>query len=346
MTVFDCDKELRSFHDNEVTLSRDERTEMHDRREAGRTRLANGLKHYEHPQPKLVQSQGSYAMHTMVQDEDCDYDIDDGVYFKEQDLKDDKGTALTPLQARERVCKALTLDERFAKPAKVHRNCVRQVYQAGYHIDMPVYRISLVNEGTALESEVYDLASGDEWQRSDARGVTRWFKDEVSRLNGADGDDGRQMRHVVRFTKAFARSRKAWKDQTASGIALTRLVADEFRASPGRNDIALLETWKAIDRRLATSTRVEHPVNATNLAEDGDEKVTFFHGKLQDALASLEVLEDADCTRGEARAAWDAAFDVTYFSRQPDPTKDEKKAFFVQTGNTVESRDDGNGRFG
>lgn len=74
--------------------------EMRDRRNAGRTRLKNGLDQNEHPQPREVQSQGSYSMRTMTQDEDNEYDIDDDVYFRNADLIDANGTALTPLAAR------------------------------------------------------------------------------------------------------------------------------------------------------------------------------------------------------------------------------------------------------
>lgn len=347
MSVFDCSSEMSKYHDDKVTLSESDRNNMRGRRDNGRTRLENGLNESEHPQPKMICSQGSYQMRTMVQDEDCDYDIDDGVYFVRQNLKDAHGFDLTPVQARQRICDALTRDRRFENPAEIHNNCVRQVYQAGYHIDTPVYRIQITDEGTDDEKEIYELASGNEWQLSDARAVTKWFKDRVKDLNGDDRRDGLQMRRLVRLTKAFARSRKEWKEQTTSGISITRLVVDDFKPFADRDDQALLETWKAVNSRLERSTRIEHPINTTDLAQEGDKKVAFFRNCLADSLGSLQVLEREDCTRNEAREAWDSVFNTTYISRLPDPGAGTgSKAFFVATESKTDARDDGNGRYG
>ena len=345
MSVFDCGDDMGKFHGDEITLSSGERTEMRERRNTGRRRLEIGLDEEEHPQPKMTCTQGSYAMHTMVQDADCDYDIDDGIYFAEEDLVNEFGAALTPQQAKERVCAALSRDKRFASPAQVFPKCVRQVYNEGYHIDMPVYRIRKEDDGKGGTREVYELAGDGTWDVSDARATTRWFKDEVSRLNSLKDGQGNQMRRVVRLTKGFARSRTDWKDQTTSGIVITKLVIDHFVPSDSRDDVALLDTWQAIRTQLRTSTQVAHPVNATNLAEEGNAKVTFFKGKLSWALDELAILE-AGCTRSEAREAWDSAFDSSYFEKLPEPKDEEKKAFFIATSAKSDIRNDGNGRFG
>ena len=141
MADIDCHSEMTNFHRDNVTLGLKQQQQMRVNRNAGRTRLENGLTEAGKPQPKAVHSQGSYQMRTMVQDDDNDYDIDDGAYFASDDLKDDAGAALTPKAARQRVCDALVWDGRLKQEATVKRNCVRQVYAAGYHIDIPVYRI-------------------------------------------------------------------------------------------------------------------------------------------------------------------------------------------------------------
>lgn len=347
MSVFDCSEDMKKFHDDKVNLSTGERTEMRKRRKTGRRRLEIGLDDEKHPQPRITCTQGSYAMHTMVEDPNCDYDIDDGIYFAESDLVDRQGSPLTPLQAKERVCAALSRDERFASPAKVFPKCVRQVYNEGYHIDMPVYRIRKEDDGHGGKREIFELAGDGSWDASDARATTRWFRDEVSTRNEAHEGDGEQLRRVVRLTKGFARSRPEWKDDTSSGIVITKLVVDNFVASEGRDDEALLNTWKNIDAQLNESTEVEHPVNASNLADEGNAKVVFFQHKLAWAVGELAALEEG-CTRSEAREAWDAVFDSTYFCRLPDPTikEDAKKAFFIATSSKSDVRNDGNGRFG
>jgi hypothetical protein len=138
--MFDCSKEMKNFHGDKVTLSTDMRNEMRERRNNGRTRLDKGLERDGHKTPAYF-AQGSYAMHTMVQDDAKEFDIDDGAYFSLAALTNADGIELTTTQAKERVRDAIRQDQRLKEPADIHDNCVRQVYPAGYHIDIPVYRI-------------------------------------------------------------------------------------------------------------------------------------------------------------------------------------------------------------
>jgi len=347
MAEIDCHSEMTNFHRDNVTLSKKQQSEMRTRRDAGRTRLENGLNEAKKPQPKEVRSQGSYQMRTMVQDDDNDYDIDDGAYFASDDLKDDAGVALTPKAARQRVCDALAWDGRLKQEATVKRNCVRQVYAAGYHIDIPVYRIVTTRDKNADPVEHYELASGDEWTRSDARAVTRWFNGLVGELNAGESD-GSQMRRITKLSKKFAR-RVGWKNKTTSGISITKLVVDHFQFSADRDDKALRETWKAIDKKLEKSVEIDHPVLANKLAQAGDEAVTFFRDCLSGALKTLEVLDKSDCSRKQAREAWDDVFDTDFFTRQPDnngDSSDGKGSAMAITSIETARRNDGGGRFG
>lgn len=348
MADIDCNPEMVAFHRDEVTLSRAQQGDMRTRRDAGRTRLQNGLDTAGKPQPREVRSQGSYQMRTMVQDPENDYDIDDGAYFDQDDLKDDNQLPLTPLAVRQRVCDALKWDGRFKQEAEVKNNCVRQAYAAGYHIDVPVYRIVVVKDKADNEIEQFELASGDDWVISDARAVTRWFNDLVGELNEGQAD-GSQMRRITKLTKKFAR-RADWKKSTTSGITITKLVVDHFEASVDRDDLALRETWKKIHAALVASTQVAHPVVAKNLSENGDAQVIYFRDCLKAALDELKVLDKQDCTRAQAREAWDKVFDTEFFSDQPDPDATKKAAVqgTVMNVTKVETarRDDGGGRFG
>ncbi len=172
MASIDCNKEMKGYHADKVTLLNDAQKEMRDRRDNGRTRLRNGLTKADKPHQKEFSSQGSYAMKTMVQDDDCDYDIDDGVYFEQDDLKDAEGNHLGAREARQRVRNALK-DDRLAYDAVVKTNCVRQKYPEGYHIDIPVYLTIRSKDIWGNEVVEYELASGDDWVKSDARKVTR-----------------------------------------------------------------------------------------------------------------------------------------------------------------------------
>ncbi len=326
MTAVDCSSEMSKYHGDKVTLQKPDQNDMRSRRDAGRTRLKKGLERDEHPAPAETASQGSYAMRTMVQDADNDYDIDDGAYFKSGDLKDTNGNPLTPSAARLRVCNALKQDDRLKHNAEVHKNCVRQKYPEGYHIDIPVYRIVTSTDKDGKTVTDYELASEDNWTKSDARGVTRWFNDIVGDLNAGE-NDGSQMRRVTRLTKKFARSRAKWKKDTPSGICLTKLVVECFVAKSDRDDAALHETWKAIRDRLADSLKVEHPVlEGTLLAAEGDFKVAFFRDCLDDALDNLSVLDDENCTKKKALYAWDKVFDTTFFGDQYVEENQPKRA--------------------
>ena len=350
MPAIDCAKDLRSFHDQNVTLAQSDQSEMHDRRHNGRTRLRTGLEAEEHPLPQISASQGSYQMRTMVQDADNDYDIDDGVYFAMDDLVDTDGAGLSAPQARELVRAALARDKRLDAPATCRTNCVRQDFPTGYHIDVPVYRIVVGDEG---DDDTFELASGDNWVPSDARAVTRWFNGEV-RLRNAQGElnqgdsDGSQLRRVTKLTKKFSRRSASWKRKTTSGLCITKLAVDHFSASTNGDDEALRDTWKNIENALSSSTRIEHPIEGSPLlAQAADGELEFFQSCLTSALLFLEVLDDEDCELANARTAWVIVFSTTFFSALG---KTEREAAATKTTITTsygdQVRDDRNGRFG
>jgi hypothetical protein len=346
MTDIDCNSEMKSFHNVKVTLSKSQQDEMRSRRDNGRTRLENGLKLDGHPTFYEMASQGSYQMRTMVQDDDNEYDIDDGVYFTKDSLIDNK-RELTPFEARTRVCEALKWDGRLKMDAEVKNNCVRQDYPAGYHIDIPVYRIMQDEDENGVIYNYFELASGYEWVKSDARAVTKWFNNIVGELN-TGATDGSQLRRIVKLTKKLARSRDAWKSKTTSGISITKLVVDYFYSADNRDDQALRNTWKNIKAALDTSTIIEHPVlDGIMLAQEWDDEVQFFRDTLADALQELEILDSESCTRKKARSAWDTVFNTAYFSNQPDTQTDVKEAAsLIITSSETSRRNDGGGRFG
>jgi len=349
MSDVDCNKEMRAFHDEKVTLKKKNQDEMRTRRNSGRTRLANGLEGRGDPVPRELVSQGSYAMRTMIQDDANDYDIDDGAYFREEDLRDEHGNAKTPLAAREMVCEALKLDQRLKLEAEVKKNCVRQEYPEGFHIDVPVYRVTKSEDENGQFEEVLELASGTQWSESDARAVTKWFNDRVGELNAGD-EDGSQLRRVTKLTKKLSKSRDDWKDRTTSGICITKLVYDHFVGVDKRDDKSLRETWRSINEALSESTQIQHPVlDNILLAGYFDPEVTFFRNCLGDSLEILRALDDDDCGRKKARETWDRVFDTSYFSNQPDNGGDsegKKSGTAALISGGTARRHDGGGRFG
>lgn len=332
MSLINCHSEMKSFHSCEVNLSNKQQGEMRSRRDAGRTRLKNGLATNNYPTYRDIKSQGSYQMRTMVQDSDNAYDIDDGVYFKPEDLVNDD-VELTPKQVRERVCEALKWDGRLKKAAEVKKNCVRQEYPEGYHIDYPVYRIVNGN---------YELASGDKWTDSDAQEVTRWFNGEVKNELQQGQEDSSQLRRLVKLTKKYSR-RADWKSKTTSGIAITKLVVDNFSPSTDRDDLALRQTWQRINTILNVSTAIKHPVVNDNITENGDKEVKFFNDCLTGSLNDLKVLDDCSTTKKEALQVWDKVFDTGYFESRHKEDKDESALNKLNDDSVLRS---GSTRFG
>jgi hypothetical protein len=317
--MFDCSDDILAYHNDKVTLPQADRTEMRDRRDANRTRLKNGLKNDKRSLPREFCKQGSYAMLTMVQHPKNDYDIDDGAYFLATDLVGPNGGEMTALQVRQMVRDAID-DGSFKTAPEVRKNCVRVYYEAGYHVDVAVYRIRIERDVFGNEKEIYDLASSS-WKQSDARSVTEWFDKENVRQS-PDATNGRQLRRMTRFTKKFSRSRDSWSASAASGFTITKLVTERYSSDSKREDVALYDTMKAIRDRLELSLEVSHPVTPNESLTKGvdDAKTKFLRTKLTDALSWLEILFDPKCSRAQALAAWDRVFNTDYFSNRDTTT--------------------------
>ncbi len=317
--MFDCSDDVLAHHDEKVTLSQGERTNMRDRRNANRDRLKKGLKDNKKPAPREFASQGSYAMKTMVQYPNRDYDIDDGVYFDKEVLVGDRGAELSALQTRQMVRDALD-DGTFKTPPDVRTNCVRVHYEAGFHVDVPAYRCIVTKDSGGNELISYRELAGSDWKRSDARDVTEWFENENSRQS-PDTDNGRQLRRIVRQIKKYSRSRQSWSGQILSGFGITKLVTECFRGNAVREDRSLYDTMKAIRDRLNLSLVVAHPVTPNETITKGtdDARARFLRDRLTEAIEDLAPLFDADCVRAKALKCWDKVFATTYFSDRGEP---------------------------
>lgn len=313
----DCHKDMIAYHNQEVTLPEKEQSEMRDRRNANRRRLKDGLKRDGEPAPIGCRSQGSYAMRTMVRDPAKDYDIDDGVYFDKKDLKGPQDGDKSATDAKEMVRKALD-DGSFKRAPERLKNCVRVYYDAGYHVDIPVYRRITGANVQGFEETWYELASTD-WKRSDPLAVTTWFLD-ANKKQSPGTKNGGQLRRIVRLLKCFAHSRASWRDKIATGFMITKLVVEEYVSNAGREDTALYDTMVAIRDRLNQNLEIEHPTIEGEMLTKGpdDARTKFLRDKLSWAIDELDVLFDPACDRKQALKAWDKVFDTTFFSERDD----------------------------
>lgn len=308
--MINCAKDVRAYHNQEVTLPKAEQDKMRDRRNANRTRLRDGLAKAGKPAPIEFVKQGSYAMKTMIRDPAKDYDIDDGVYFRKEDLVGGRGAEMTSLQARQMVRDAVDYGK-FKHAPEVRSNCVRVFYEAGYHVDLPVYR--RVETSTIFGDDVhYELAGGSGWKRSDARDVSDWYEKERGK-----SADGQQLRRINRDLKKYSRSRHSWRAGMLSGFGISVLLVECFRHDD-REDCALYESMVAVRDRLVFDLQVAHPVTTGDYITSGpdDARARAFRDKLSDAIDWLQPLFRADCTRERALGCWDKVFATTFFGER------------------------------
>lgn len=318
--MYDCSKDVRAHHDQQVTLPDAERRAMSKRRNSNRDRLNNGLAKATRPLPTEFVSQGSYEMRTMIQHPAKDYDIDDGAYFDAAVLVGPRGGTMSALEARQMVRDALD-DKTFKTPPSCRKNCVRVDYDAGYHVDIPVYRATTTTDWSGRETTTYELASSS-WIVSDARDVTKWFNAEMLRLSPAD--DTHQLRRIVRAIKKFARSRDSWSSQILSGFGITKLVTQCFHGD-AREDLALYNTMQAIRDRLNLNMQVDHPCTPNTSITSGpdDPKPRFLRDRLSEALGWLAPAFEADCDRAKALGCWDKVYYTEFFSARLEITRSQ-----------------------
>lgn len=317
MTImFDCHKEITSFHDDHVRLTDAQDAQLRDHREANRNRLIAGLKRLGHPKHKSFIKQGSYEMGTVNQHPDNDYDIDDGVTFLKDDLVK-SGLAMTPLQVREMVRDAVR-DPSFNRAPEVRPNCVRVFYAGGYHIDIPVYRI----EDPAVP-DVFELAGGDSWHKAAPKEVTAWFQDQ-NEAKSPNQLNGGQFRRSVSLFKFYTRSRKAWR--LPSGLIMSKLTDECFAKSNGRDDEALVNLMKATHTRLQGSLTVHHPVLSEEITKGAmDPKMVDLRDRLDETTENLDVLFDPKCTRLQALQAWQLVYNHQYWSDKIEEERENEK---------------------
>ena len=159
-----CHNLFQEFY-RSICLSSSKRDNLKAGRDALRERIKTRFKDVMSERVPLFLIQGSYAMDTIVNPLDGDYDIDDGVYL--QNIESDKDKWPAPEIVHQWIYKAVEghTDE---KPQN-KKSCIRVVYSNNYHIDLPVYGIY---ENDAYLAEI----SENGWHVSEPRLILKWFR--------------------------------------------------------------------------------------------------------------------------------------------------------------------------
>lgn len=313
--MFDLHKELAAFHNQCVRLGYDEKKKLAGYRDTNLERLNSGLdklgeendKEYAHPIRTC--NQGSYAMHTLNQHLENDYDIDVAIVFEKADLPS------TAWGARKHIEAAVQKGGgNFKRPPEARTNAVTVWYAEGYHVDLAVYREYEDEYGATIVEH-----AGADWTARDPMEITNWFNPLVRELSppgdfGADVEAG-QMRRIVHLLKAFAKSRDGWN--LPGGLIISVLVAECYHPDYHRDDISLYQTMVAIHNRLSSSLTVLNPVDRSQeLTEKTKDKnrVKRLRDKLGDAIERLNILFKYDCTFEEAVNAWHWVFQHQFWT--------------------------------
>ena len=328
LVMYHMTSDFTAFYEQHVRLGKTLRDDLAGKRDLNLTRLTNGLAKLSietgrsHPNWSSWMNQGGYAMKTLNHDpaDANDYDIDVAVIFKKDDLPG------SPLDARKRVCEALAKSgANFSKDPEARMNAVTIYYADGYHIDFAVFRTFQEYGETRFEH------ASTEWKARNPAEVTNWFHKQVEsfspRANGLIGIQPavqpEQLRRMVRFVKWFCRSRPSWS--LPGGMVVSALVAnvDVYRPSSSRDDRAFYDTLVALRDRLSLDCRVWNPVDGTELTARTEvlNQVERLRDRLNEHIPKLDILFRHNCTREQARSAWDWCFNHSFWAIKEDVQK-------------------------
>jgi len=283
-----CHDLFQKFY-NEIKLAPSKKNFLRTARDAIRDKIR---KYFEDTMgektPKFL-AQGSYAMSTIVNPLDEEYDIDDGVYL--QNLDSDKSKwpiAETVHGWIHHAVKGHTKEDPVDK-----RTCIRVIYSGQYHVDLPIYNM--------YNNEPY-LAEKEEagWHISDPKAITNWFKNAVKH-------NDEQLRRIVRYLKAWADNRSR-RGKLPSGLILTVLVVNNYYKSD-RDDSSFARTVRNIRNQLLTSPIIVNPVNSREFLSDHitETQMSNFKERLSVLLdnANLALKEES---KERACKLWKAEF--------------------------------------
>lgn len=318
--MYNCHKLFEKFYDDRVYLPVTEKNKLREFRDTNLVRVKEGTNKLstvdEKVYPKFVDNfdQGSMAMHTINQSQnEEDQDIDHALIYEMAEIHE------SPEEARQFVANAINATTgNFSREPEARTNAVTVYYQDGYHVDFAIYR----RKSDFWGNYTYEHAGGTSWTPRDPHAITEWFNKE-NRLKSPDPTLSffvnvrkGQVRRIVRIIKFWAKSRSSWS--LPSGLVITALVIECYVADSNRDDLALYNTLKAMQRRLQYDKDVKNPINdITLLVKDKDHKqLQSLIEKLDTWMPGLEDLKVKDCTEIQAKQAWGKFFRHDWWGEQ------------------------------
>ncbi|HYC83654.1 MAG TPA: hypothetical protein VEB86_00470 [Chryseosolibacter sp.] len=250
-----------------IRLSDQKRVELIQVRDNLRSRLRTGYVSISHRfnlmHEMLHQSQGSFVMDTIIVPLRDDYDIDDGLYFIGSL---DRKTRPSPSEFHAWVVAALGHSHEDIEKVIDKSTCVRVIYKAGFHVDIPIYYADNVdspdlgdkNRGWILSHPIEFI----EWFESKIEsGFKRAFITEARMFNEFERwtsdirKNDHQLRRIVRYLKAWGDLRR---EEMPCGLIMTILATNNYSPND-RDDVALKETLVNIHAALRKNFKCERP---------------------------------------------------------------------------------------
>lgn len=239
-----CNKLFLDFDVN-LNIPKAKKDKLKVSKEEIRTKIRNYFKK-NHPDYKPeFYIQGSYKVGTTILTKDNECDLDDGVYFRR-----DQGVSGTTLQTWVKNA----VDGHTSTPPEHRKKCIRVIFKAEYHIDIPVYYFPKNSEHPLL------AIKNDDCSESDPKEFVDWYKTEIKNTP--------QVLRISRYLKAWGDHKR---DKMPSGLAMSILVANNIKKND-REDIALRDTLKKIKEVLDSSFECIVPaIPNDDLFEDYDQ---------------------------------------------------------------------------
>lgn len=321
--MLDFSSELEKFLKEHVVLHSNEQNKLRKLKRLNIKRLKKGLEEYNEENStsfKIVDNlvQGSMAMHTIIQNEEKDYDIDVAIIFDSEICSDKSALAM-----RKIVCESLEKKtKQFNAQPEIKTSCVRLHYEEGYHIDFAIYKKTIDTNTNEIKYE----HSGSNWSLRDVESVEQWFND-----NNKDSDG--LLRKIVRLSKQLCSVRT----NMPSGLIQTALCI-ECLYKDEKLDFAFYKTLQNIHNRLSTSTDITLPVDGGRSVSSRKidiDRINLFKDELKLVLDKLEQLNDCECTRSQAIDIWNYVFEHDYWSNL-DNKRNVNDEFSIITYNHTE----------
>jgi hypothetical protein len=246
----DCHRLFLEFHDV-IKLSDSKKESLRSARDAIRDRITTHFRDTIKEKIPGFMSQGSFAISSVVNPLNSEFDIDDGIYLNK--LDDDMKKWPSPDTVHSWVLEAVKSHTKEDPINK--RTCIRVVYSHNYHVDLPIYGVFKGDPWLAEKGEAG-------WHISDPQKFVDWFIGRVK-------EGGEQLRRTLLYLKAWA-DYNSNSSAILTSFALSILVATSYVSSE-RDDRAFVKTIKSIFDKLSTSHIITNPVDSR---ENVGERIT------------------------------------------------------------------------